>query len=1268
MRASQWIAILVCATVSLSIASQAYAGCPRDDLRLNEICFLPAAGEHQWVEVTNVGDDPVNSGGVEILSNGGAYSLPAELSAIPKDGIVVVHFDGAGAAGNDYSFAGDNKAELHTEAGTVDVLGSPAGYCSLYRVTGAHSKETLLDFVAWGSEPGDAAKDAVAKRLWSSTKVHLWTDPDNPPMGPGGWAVVAGDTIGRNDVGAWEHFSATKGTKGEEAIAVPSPIFPNDGMAILQSPARCTFAGAQGAIEYQVQIASDEAFANVVRELTTRSPKQGTRIQPPLPLHAVYWWRVRGVGQEGQTSDWSQAVRFTVGRPAPPAQRDTKERSSTKSGYMVSGRVVDSAATAGSDDSLPGATVTIAGKSDTTDEFGDFVIGGIDPGTYAVAVTRSHYSFPSLPSVTVVDGDVGGVTVSGQGENASIAVTALAARKDTKMLAYTPGPIVRDAAGNRHQYMPNRHAAQDKAWDQPSTRNFVFDNELENWWCWAVGATMINNFYGGSLTRDEVVYHIKGNLLFDDHAGANVFQCLNSLYYAMSLPELSVIAVGIDATPGSLTKPSENLLKGWLDDGRPVYSSQPGHVMVLSGYIYLNGDFYVKHLNTDNNGSDEDRLWSAVNLGGNLITGYICWCPQKGLTARAGDTRVNSDEDSDGVCDFDEDVRFQPGGVYPHDFLLWGGVGLDRKNEDSDGDGISDKDEIASWVFPRGAENGGDVGAATFVDPDVDNDKRFPAVDPDSDNGGIEDGDEDTTPDGVLTSGEGDVFDLDDDGSLDLIFCIDTTGSMGDDIDAVKAQAVDIVNQIAEDFPNFRVAVVDYRDHPVDPYGEPGIDYPYNDVLAFSTDKAAVISAINSLSLGSGNDWEESVYSAIMHCINASTLGGWREDPVTRKIIVMGDAPPHDPEPFTGYTLDSVEAAASVGGTVWEYGYTKGDGTKGDDDELSGPISGISIVTSGSLPSFEDIAEVMDGLYLEAGGAGDLPDAVREALDAIKTDPIVTLEVQGDLGDTNILADASKTVDPKCCGILMYEWDWEADGTYDEWSYSPVVTHEYAGGFGGRVRVRATSVTGEEGTDTFIILIPEFLDVTEYTDTEALASHLNRDTGAIVCDLEIGNKTDTIKTLKDKFYFCLPPTADLFLANADGTLEDGTPYVDVTDLVESVLPTVGDGDLELDPGETVRLDDAIEIYSRDRSMPTGFVFAVWADPPPSIAPVHYPTKLGHPKDVNDDFVIDDFEILEAVDHWSGGQVDDFGLLEAIELWRAGGYEWDEAQGKFAPSN
>ncbi|MCD6572052.1 MAG: DUF4815 domain-containing protein, partial [Thermoplasmata archaeon] len=78
---------------------------------------------------------------------------------------------------------------------------------------------------------------------------------------------------------------------------------------------------------------------------------------------------------------------------------------------------------------------------------------------------------------------------------------------------------------------------------------------------------------------------------------------------------------------------------------------------------------------------------------------------------------------------------------------------------------------------------------------------------------------------------------------LDLIFTIDVTGSMWDDIDAVKASATEIVNEISNKVPDWRIAVVDFQDFPVYPYGcEPDYmwpgypgDWPYRAILPFST-------------------------------------------------------------------------------------------------------------------------------------------------------------------------------------------------------------------------------------------------------------------------------------------------------------------------------------------------------------------------------------------------------------------------------------------------
>lgn len=202
---------------------------------------------------------------------------------------------------------------------------------------------------------------------------------------------------------------------------------------------------------------------------------------------------------------------------------------------------------------------------------------------------------------------------------------------------------------------------------------------------------------------------------------------------------------------------------------------------------------------------------------------------------------------------------------------------------------------------------------------------------------------------------------------LDLIFVIDTTGSMWDDIDQVKAQATELADRIAADVADYRLGLVTYRDHPVFPYGDPG-DQPSTVVLPLTTDANAAVDAIQSLIVGGGADWSESVYSGLMAAIDQA----WR-DGAEKAIILLGDAPPHDPEPFTGYTLDDVLVAA-----------------------YAVDPANIYPILVGSDPDaaayFEALAEGSEGQLFAAGDADEVVDALLQALQKIaetKTESVV---------------------------------------------------------------------------------------------------------------------------------------------------------------------------------------------------------------------------------------------------------------------------------------
>ena len=202
---------------------------------------------------------------------------------------------------------------------------------------------------------------------------------------------------------------------------------------------------------------------------------------------------------------------------------------------------------------------------------------------------------------------------------------------------------------------------------------------------------------------------------------------------------------------------------------------------------------------------------------------------------------------------------------------------------------------------------------------------------------------------------------------LDLVFVIDTTGSMWDDIAAVKVSATDIINLIDSKVAGYRLALVAYKDFPVWPYGEPS-DYPAMTRLSFTSDRTAAINAINALSAWGGADWQESVYSALIYATLDPSVGGWR-DGVSKQIILMGDAPPHDPEPFTDYTLqDFCDAAASVDPAIVQAIAIGGD--------------------TATEEAFSNIASGTNGKLFTAATADEVVEAVMDAIgEAIEPGP-----------------------------------------------------------------------------------------------------------------------------------------------------------------------------------------------------------------------------------------------------------------------------------------
>ena len=119
---------------------------------------------------------------------------------------------------------------------------------------------------------------------------------------------------------------------------------------------------------------------------------------------------------------------------------------------------------------------------------------------------------------------------------------------------------------------------------------------------------------------------------------------------------------------------------------------------------------------------------------------------------------------------------------------------------------------------------------------------------------------------------------------LDLVFLVDATGSMADEIDKLKATLRTITAEVAAlpSRPDICLGLVAYRDHG-DAFLLRSHDLS-NDVGAF------LQQALYPLRAGGGGDTPEAMSEALHETVHQLS---WRGDGTTRLVILLADAPPH---------------------------------------------------------------------------------------------------------------------------------------------------------------------------------------------------------------------------------------------------------------------------------------------------------------------------------------------------------------------------------------
>ena len=128
---------------------------------------------------------------------------------------------------------------------------------------------------------------------------------------------------------------------------------------------------------------------------------------------------------------------------------------------------------------------------------------------------------------------------------------------------------------------------------------------------------------------------------------------------------------------------------------------------------------------------------------------------------------------------------------------------------------------------------------------------------------------------------------------LDVMFMIDTTGSMGDELEYLKAEMGDVIRRVArESNVSVRTSVNFYRDK--------GDEYELR-YFDFRSDVDEAVSILAKQRAAGGGDYEEAVDTALDYAINQAR---WDEDAVKLVFLVL-DAPPH----YTADTVRTINAA-----------------------------------------------------------------------------------------------------------------------------------------------------------------------------------------------------------------------------------------------------------------------------------------------------------------------------------------------------------------------
>jgi hypothetical protein len=694
-------------------------------LLLNEIGFLPAEGETPFVELRNDGPERLLDGAVLVNEKGKRVELPRG-TRVGAGALLLIRFGGEGAAA---------AGTLRLPGG--DLLGRERG--SLWLST----KDGGADGIAWGGA--------------SLSSVELCRGGRCAPPRPGSVIARLPDAVQPLSPAAWAALEPRLATPGAANPRPPvSAIAALPGVLFFGRP-RFSWYGVAGAAGYRLEVARDEAFTAIVHRATIAADPAARLEQlaaegPDLPAGA-YFWRVVATSAAGVAAEPSPPIRFQI-------------------------------------QALPSRAGSKVGALDPTGaRFADGGADGPPAASPAADSVCAHIEEVAHPSVCK-----------------ELDVPVLDHVKDTRMLtleAWRENPI--------------------GSWDTPDDGPYPY--------CARAGVQMVHEYYrrragGRRLSQDRIGYEVYKDLRSGPEYDLPVVGIIDADTSRHSLP--LALGTGGDfhpkpyaSAPGQtgysdrracMDYQTAQAMKGceaagwaprsaecirylieheddfpcppeiayaWgytslaeiraeIDAGRPVIATNPGHLFLWVGYAQVGEDEYLIYQDA---GGRQPVLMGeggpdrAANAFVQNVDSF--WTGLAAVALGGDEEEIASDGDGDGLVDFDETRRF----------------GTNASDRDSDDDGVDDKQEIrySVWDSDRGYHRRVQplpstasslaveqaAGAADLSGRDPDGDGKAMELDPDSDAGGCDDGEENANGDGRRDRGETSNFERTDDPTVE---------------------------------------------------------------------------------------------------------------------------------------------------------------------------------------------------------------------------------------------------------------------------------------------------------------------------------------------------------------------------------------------------------------------------------------------------------------------------------------------------------------------